>query len=78
MKMSIGANLLQLINRDRNQDIMSEDGARAGNFNKNIVRNFNLHVQNIEVIDKIIEEDESMSNFESNLKQNTFKPEPDK
>jgi hypothetical protein len=57
---------------------MSEDGARAGNFNKNIVRNFNLHVQNIEVIDKIIEEDESMSNFESNLKQNTFKPEPDK
>jgi hypothetical protein len=57
---------------------VSEDGARAGNFNKNIVRNFNLHVQNIEGIDKIIEEDESINNFQSNLKQNTFKPESEK
>ena len=77
MKMSLGTNLLQLISKDRALDIVSEDGARAGNFNKNIVRNFNLHVQNIDVIDKIIEEDESISNFESNLKQNTLKQEPE-
>ena len=57
---------------------MSEDGARVGNYNKKIVRNFNLHVQNIEGIDKIIEEDESINNFQSNLKQNTFKPESEK
>jgi len=44
MKMSLGTNLLQLISKDRALDIVSEDGARAGNFNKNIVRNFNLHV----------------------------------
>lgn len=75
--MSLGTNLLQLISKDRALDIVSEDGARAGNFNKNIVRNFNLHVQNIDVIDKIIEEDESISNFESNLKQNTIKQEPE-
>jgi len=76
--MSVGANLLQLISKDRSQDIVSEDGARAGNFNRNIVRNFNLHVQNIDLIDRIIEEDESISNFESNLKLNTLKPEPEK
>lgn len=78
MKMSIGANLLQLISRDRHSDIVSEDGARAGNFNKNIARNFNLHVQKIQVIDKIIEEDESISNFESNPKQVFVKPESEK
>ena len=73
--MSVGANLLQLLANKKSQDAVSEDGARPGNFNKNIVRNFNLHVQNIEVIDKIIEEDESISNFESNPIQNIVKPE---